>query len=80
MMDKEGIMSLNIAVDNFLSEHFKSYVLVAYNYEGVGYTYSNIKTQEEKDSLSVAMDRAYNDVLEEVGEYGDDYDDENEDA
>ena len=73
-------MSLNIAVDNFLSEHFKSYVLVAYNYEGVGYTYSNIKTQEEKDSLSVAMDRAYNDVLEEVSEYGDDYDDENEEA
>jgi hypothetical protein len=63
-------MSLELAVDNFLSEHFKSYVFVAFDYEGVNHTYSNIKTQEEKDSLSVAMDRAYNDVLEEVGEYG----------
>lgn len=58
-------MSLEKAVENMLSEHYKSYVLVAYDYDGNRMVFTNIKNQEERDSLTLAMDKAYADVSED---------------
>ena len=57
-------MSLEKCVDNFLGERFKSYVLIAYDYEGNNVNYSNVKTQEEMDSMLTAIDRTMQNFMD----------------
>jgi hypothetical protein len=50
-------MSLTQRVEHFLSEHFKAYVLVAYDYDGSNIVFRCIGNQEELDALSASFTR-----------------------
>lgn len=58
-------MNNNKAVDHFLSEHFKSYVLIAYDYEGNSINFSHIMNQEEMDSMVTAIERTMQSFMNE---------------
>ena len=50
-------MSREKFIEHTLSEHLKSYILLAYDYDGNHVGISNIKTQEEFDALHNALTR-----------------------
>lgn len=67
-------MSMERFIEHTLSEHLKSYILLAYDHNGNHIGISNIKTQEELDALHNALTRKEIEFLDNLDVFYDDED------
>jgi len=56
-MQGKHIMSLDTFLEHHLGEHFKSFMIIAYDHEGIGHVMEKYETQEEFDSLLTSLKR-----------------------